>query len=181
MNRYYLLLIIFGVIILIFITTIVVFNLTTPSTEDSTIIPTQTPIVTTFPFEEKSDPPVQYDELDQQKLLQKVEQRVPLSNDDAAARGRILSTLPAGEQSGILYQSQNIIIDYTQGPDIFQVEILTENIDTNKKEAVNWFLSQGMSQNAICNYPVHFYLNYELAQALASKNITFSPLAPGCN
>ena len=80
----------------------------------------------------------------------------------------------------MVYQSPNVIIDYTRSADSFMAEIETINIDLAKKEANNWFLSQGMSQEGICNYPLQFYIGPQASLALQGKNIVFNPLAPNC-
>ncbi len=137
-----------------------------------TIVPTSADL--------KSNPPVIYDDKGQQELLERMENRQALSQSDEQAKIRILASLPQGATSGTLYRTNAINIDYLKAPNIFQVEILTINITQAKQEAVAWFVSQGFSQTAICNYPVQFYLNYAVAEQLRDKNITFSPLAPGC-
>lgn len=123
-----------------------------------------------------------YNKKSQDLLLEKVTNRAPLTNKEISVKKNILSNLPSGKTSGILYQTNNIIIDYTSGIDLFQVEILTTDIVKAKDEAVSWFLSQGATNNNLCNYPVQFYLNYDIANKLIDlrKENNFSSLAPGC-
>ncbi len=142
----------------------------TSTTRHSTPTPTST--------EQKTTPPVHYDDAGQSSLLNKVEHRKSLSQSDLTVRNKLISTLPSG--SGTLFQSTDVSIQYVSAPNVFQVEILTTSLDQAKKEANAWFLLQGFSQDAICNYPVQFYINFYIAQQLRGHNITFNPLAPGC-
>lgn len=121
-----------------------------------------------------------YDTEKQTKLLEKVESRQSLSNNDVSAKNKLLSFLPTGKESGLIYQSSNVSIEYIASPNIFQVEILTVDIAKAKKEAVDWFRLQGLSQTGICNYPVQFYLNFDVKKKLNGSAIKFSPLAEGC-
>jgi hypothetical protein len=125
--------------------------------------------------------PVPYDEAGEDLLLKKTINRKPLSPNDERAKAKILGLLPAGKKSGMLYSSPNVDIGYISSANDLSVEILTTDIDMAKKEAVNWFISQGFSQKAICDYPVSFYLNLDVAESLRGKEMVFDPLADGCN
>jgi hypothetical protein len=116
----------------------------------------------------------------QERFLHKVQNRVPLSSSDNAAKDRILSMLPSGKQSGQLFRSPSISIEYVSSANLFQVEIFTTTIDAAKNEAVNWFKLQGLSQDGICNYPINFYLNFDIKNQLGEDANTFNPLPPGC-
>lgn len=121
-----------------------------------------------------------YNESAQDKLLAAIKAKKPLSAEDGLAKANILAARPADKQSGVLYTSNQIIIEYVQAPDLFMVEILTTDINAAKSAANLWFRSRGLSQQALCSMPVSFYLNYEVANQLRGKNINFSPLANGC-
>jgi hypothetical protein len=176
------LLLIFAVSLLIIIITITVMSFF-PS-QQKQLLPTPTitqyqSLSPTKPFEGESPAPI-YDKTAQDILLEKTLNRKQLTTEDALAETKIVSKLPETKTSGVLYESQNITIDYTSGVNLFQVEILTNNIEQAKKEAVSWFLLQGMSLDGICNYPVQFYLSYDVLQSLRATSTVFSPLAPGC-
>ena len=64
--------------------------------------------------------------------------------------------------------------------DDLNVEITTTNIDQAKAEAVAWFVSHGLSQTGICDHPVSFMLNYNIADELQGSSIIFNPLPPDC-
>ncbi len=58
---------------------------------------------------------VTYDESAQDRLLEKVQNRSPLSERDETAKAKTLDLLPKGEKSGTLYSSKRIIITYVYG------------------------------------------------------------------
>ena len=125
--------------------------------------------------------PLTWDEKAQDRLLEKVENRAPLSESDETAKAKTLSLLPKGEKSGTLYSTKTIIITYVSGKtDNFLVEILTEDIQGAKEEGVQWFRNRGFSQQFICDYPVEFYLNFDLKTQLRETETIFSPLPPKC-
>jgi hypothetical protein len=166
-------------VVLVFVVFGIVFVLTsnTPSQQPAPrISPTPRPILENFVI-----PPPIYNQRAQDRLLQKIVNRKPLVQSDTDAKAKILTLLPAGQKSGIIHQTNTITIDYTKSPDLFQVEIFTTNINSAKTEANNWFLSQGMSQQGICDLPVDFYLSWDVVQQLYGKYVSFSPMAPGCN
>jgi hypothetical protein len=127
-----------------------------------------------------SRPPLLYEEEAQEKLIELIKNRRPLSEDDRFAKAKVLSNVPQGEAYGIVYQSRNITIDYTKSADMIQVEILTTNIQAAKNEANIWLRTQGLSQEAICTLPVMFYMNYEVANQIRQTDVVFSPLGNGC-
>ncbi len=131
------------------------------------------------PNDERVDETV-YDTKSLDRVVEKVENRKPLSESDAAVKGKVLSLLPQGETSGTLYASSNIIIDYIYGdPDHFQVEIITTDITQAKNEGIKWFVGQGFSQDFTCNYPVAFYLSFDVKNQLSNSTL-FSALPPNC-
>ena len=125
-------------------------------------------------------PPVKYDKEAQDLLLERFQNRKPLSPNDEKAKTKILGLLSAGKTSGTVYTSSNVIIGYVSSANDLNVEIQTADIDMAKKEAVNWFINQGFSQKAICDYPVSFNLSGDVAESLRGKNIIFSPIADEC-
>jgi hypothetical protein len=125
--------------------------------------------------------PITNDEKAFDRVLEKVENRAPLSEKDAAAKAKTLTLLPKGQRSGRLRTSVKIQIDYVDGKtDHFMVEILTEDIQGAKEEAVKWFLNEGFSQDFICRYPIEFYLNYDVKEKLRTSKTVFNPLPPKC-
>lgn len=151
------------------------------------ISPTQRPQQTPYPKPTNiltptptntTNPPTEYFSEDEQKLIQKVKNRTPLSVSDGEAKAIILSSI--GNKSGVVYKSQNFTIEYIKSPDVFQVTILNTNVSLAKQEAVSWFKSQGLSQEGICSLPVMFILDWNMANKLRGTNTQFSPLPDGC-
>src|SRR5215203_1693622 len=110
-----------------------------------------------------------YDEEAETRLQQRIQHRKPLSVFDKGAKERMLRFLPEGKTSGVLFSSPQLSIDYIRGPDVFQVEIRTTDLDRAKKQAVEWFIGQGFSRDAICNYPVVFYTSWDVKQSLRNS------------
>lgn len=144
--------------------------------------PTPTPVASEVNPTQAANtkPPVTYKKDASIKLVRKEEQRTPLSATDAQAKAHILQLLPQGQDYGTVYSSNNITIDYVQALDLFKVEILTVDVASAKTEAENWFKQQGMSQEGICDLPLGFYLNFDIANILKTSNFTFNPLPDGC-
>lgn len=149
-------------------------------TQEPSPIPTQPRRVAPGNDPEQIGPYINIDAEDQINLLDRVNNRKQLSEEDIAVKRRVLTLLPQGQRSGELYESKNIIIDYISTADLFQVEILTINIQQAKDEANVWFRDQGFSQYAICEHPVMFYLNSDISRQLRDLNIKFSPVGNSC-
>lgn len=126
------------------------------------------------------NPSPSYTTRGQDKLLDYVQHRRPLSQEDKNAKTNILSLLPAHEESGIIYENPDISIEYVHEPDLFQIEIKTANVSYAKSQAIAWFKQQGVSQAGICRYPVSFYLNFELLNEIKKQHASFDPLPVGC-
>lgn len=186
-NKEHIIILIFSIILIFIVFAIAYSALFQPEiVEEPNSTPTTTPQASrptdpiVMPSETKTNTPVQYNSEATQRMLDRLASRIPLAQSDSSAKERILSLLPPGQVSGIIYRSTTIMIDYTNAADQFQVEILTVNIGQAKTDANSWFELQGMSKEGICNLPVVFYLNYDVAQNLRGSNIQFNPLAEGC-
>lgn len=142
-------------------------------------VPTQADVPIPTP-EEQASPAINYDPDDEERLLDIVETRPSLSEEDLAAKARILTLLPQGEVSGYVHTSSNVNIEYVNNAESFLVEILIPNLELAKAEANTWFLEQGMTQDGICKLPAVFYVNFDIAEELRGTDTTFSTLAPGC-
>jgi hypothetical protein len=117
----------------------------------------------------------------QDRMLDKIEHRQQLSPSDISALNKMLSTFIPDKETGTIYKNHAIQIEYLKTSNLFQVEILNKDIEQAKSEANTWFRQQGMSQEGVCNYPVQFYLNYDLKQQLPKEQVAgFNPLPPGC-
>lgn len=130
---------------------------------------------------EKTQPPVEYDTIAEYKLLSKIKNRAPLKEEDKKVVLEIKYLIePEDAEEGSVYMSPNITIFYIGEADVFQVEIKNTDIDSAKNEAVRWLTSQGLSAQAICDYPVYFYLNAQTAESLRGTGTVMNTLPPGC-
>jgi hypothetical protein len=170
--------ILFAVILVVIVLSIVYISFTakpsqvvqTPS--PTATIPTET--LPPIPF------PVQYDYAAEDRLAKIITQRPPLSQSDSQQKTTMLNTILHGFNSGVLYETDNVRIEYVQSADLFMAEIKTTSFVKAKAEATSWFLSQGLSQKGICTLPVMFFLDPEVSQALQGQDIIFSPLPNSC-
>lgn len=103
-----------------------------------------------------------------------------LTAHEKAAKDFILQTILHGYQSGIVYHSKNIQIEYAHDADSFEAEILTTDIELAKAEAISWFKAYGIKDKGICNLPLQFYLNLDIKNKLRESNTTFNTLPEGC-
>ena len=113
-------------------------------------------------------------------MADKILNRNPLPLNDDLAKEKLLQRTLGGQNSGVVYESEKVQVEYMQSDDIFMAEILSPEIDKVKAETNVWFRNQGLSQEAICNMPVIFYLRTDVADQLQQKNIIFNPLPNGC-
>ena len=102
-----------------------------------------------------------------------------LSTSDIEAKNSLLLRILHGDQSGIVYQSSNVQIQYIATDNIFQAEILTTQITAAKSDAENWFQSQGISQNGECQLLI-FYINPAIKAPITSLESQASILPDGC-
>jgi hypothetical protein len=121
-----------------------------------------------------------YDATAGDKVADLAENRRVLSDEDIQAKDAVLQELFATEASGYVYTSPTIKIEYVNSADEFVIEITTTAIDGAKKEAVDWFLSKGFTNDGLCKIPILFYLNNDVAQSPELASQIFSPLVPGC-
>ena len=175
--------VIFGIILVFIVMGIVIIlDKTKQTTPPPKPLPTAAPNATPQPTTPALNgrPVLLYDAKAQDKLLTAIENRQTQSQDDRFAKAQILSQLPEGQQSGILFSSPQIQIEYVHSPDLFMVEVLTTDIKSAKDAANVWFRARGLSQKAICTLPVEFYMNYDVANQMRQTNVIFSPLGNGC-
>jgi hypothetical protein len=180
-----------GIILVVIILVIAVITAnfsrnTNQTTNETTPIPTAPEITRTriqispTPNSTRTRPSLLYDRASNEKLLDLMKNRRPISNADSLAKAKILTLLPQDQISGIVHETRNIRIDYVHSADLIQVEILTTDIKTARDEANVWLREQGLSQTAICTLPVNFYVSYDVANQLRDTNIVVSALGNGC-
>lgn len=171
-------------IIIIFSIVIILLRSTETSitTQDTDIVRTPTRVQAPQPTSQPAftNPPVPYDVDAQNALLDKKINRRQLSPTDRQLKREILALLPEGQIAGIVHESNTVRIEYIESLDLFKVEILTINVAQAKDEGDVWFKAQGMSQQGICDLPLGYYLNWEVANQLRDTNFVFNPLPKGC-
>ncbi len=128
----------------------------------------------------KPRPAVTYDSEAQDRLLAVIKTRPNISESDLQATIRILKNLPPDTTSGIVHQGATFRVEYIKSANAFLVEILTTDIEQAKHDTQAWFMSQGMSQQGICDAPVSFFLNVNVAETLRGNYEKFNPLPPSC-
>jgi hypothetical protein len=123
-------------------------------------------------------PPINYNLKDQQKLLNEVTVRTPLSAGDSLVRKNLIASI--GGKSGNLLLTSNVVLSYIASADVFQGEILIPDADTAKNETVKWLTSQGLSKEGVCKLPLMFFITPDAVSGFQATKKEFSPLPPGC-
>lgn len=156
-----------------FLTLLFIFFSRTSTTQQEQVTPKQT-----IEPNRSSESILKFQSGTRGKLYDKLTSDRVLSETDKEKRALIISEI--GNKSGTLYSSPNVLLGYLSSPDFFQADILTSNVDLAKKEAVDWFLSKGLSKEGTCNLPIMFLLNQETTSEFINSGRKFNPLAPGC-
>jgi hypothetical protein len=123
-------------------------------------------------------PAIKYNESSEQKIINLLLHPAILSSNDSDIKNELLG--PLNGSAGDIYATTNVTLSYLPSIKEFQAEIKTIYIDLAKKDAVDWLKKQGMSQQGICNLPLEFFLNVDVANDPDLQNITFDALPPGC-
>ncbi len=142
---------------------------TLPTPRETPQFPTASPVTA---------PAVEFSKEGSDKLLEIVRTRPPLEAEDQTAKRELLISL--GNKSGVLSKAANYQLEYVKAADVFQVEILSEDINKAKVDALAWLKEKGLSSNGLCKLPVTFYLNYNIAQNLRGSGLVFNPIPEGC-
>ncbi len=114
------------------------------------------------------------------KLADILINRPAISQQDNDAKANMLQTTVKGFNSGIVYETSNVRVEYVESVDMFMAEILTPNIQAAKDETNIWFREKGISQKGICKLPIMFYVNKAVIEELKTQNTEFNPLPNGC-
>ncbi|HEX8932094.1 MAG TPA: hypothetical protein VF810_02990 [Patescibacteria group bacterium] len=169
------LILIFALILIIIIISIGIIFFTS---KQSSLQTPNSPQITQTPSPSPSAPPFLNSDA-AGHLGEKVANKQPLSDQDQTAKTNMLNNILGGANSGVVYETANVQVQYVQEADVFTAEILTTNISQAKADAQTWFTEQGFSDTGICNLPIMFFLGPE-ASILRDKPINFSPLPDGC-
>ena len=91
------------------------------------------------------------------QVEQKLQIKTALSPTDQQAKERLLTETLGESDSGIVYESPRVWIEYIGSADTFQAEVRTDAVLETKAEVEKWLLDQGISREGICNLPIIFY------------------------
>lgn len=178
-NKKMLILLIILISGIFFITLIILIS--TPSSQ-ITASPSPSPVrvttpTTNLPNLPENTPTSAYSSQDLERDFQRMKNR-ELSVSDLEIRDRLISSL--GNKTGYLLKTPDYLIEYVKAPDIFMIEILSEDAESVKEEALKWFIDQGLSSDGICSLPVMVYLNFEITEIFNQTNQTFNPVPEIC-
>lgn len=124
-------------------------------------------------------PKVKYDF---QKENEQVERRkygkAKLSKKDLLIRDAIVAQFK-DSVTGIVYQTQNVNIQYDNIADDFLAAILSPDVNLAKTEAENWLRGKGLSNDAICNLPLSYILSPTVADSFPQTEV-FSSIPLAC-
>ena len=164
----------FIILILVVFLALTVFKPQSNPQQTSIIQPTPFPTpITTF-----ISPSVKYNAEKTNQLVESAKNRQTLSQTGLTSKQALIDKL--GGTSGEVYTSSNVRIDYIESADLFQAELISSNINTAKQEATSWMLTQGFTQQDLCNLPFSFYLGILPRKSLETSGQSFNPLPDGC-
>jgi len=123
---------------------------------------------------------INLDDAAEGRLAQVVLHRPPLSPADSQAKTSMLNAMLGGPNSGVLFISEDVELDYVKSENVFMGDIKTTNINQAKTEVTTWLEAQGISKEGICKLPVMFYLDPLVKPALQGQTVTLNPLPLGC-
>lgn len=112
------------------------------------------------------------------KDAQRIENAQTLSTQDQQSKTKLIASL--GNKSGVLHQTSTYTIQYIKAADRVLISIENNDTDQVKKDSMAWLESQGLSLQGVCNLPIEFYLDTQVAEYFQQQNKQFDPLPPGC-
>ena len=92
-----------------------------------------------------------------ERLIADIENRKALPTEDTKIRADLASK--TDKKTANVYSSPAFNVRYVADQDLFQIEILTEDIDYARTEAFRWFKLKGISESSICDLPTIFFKN----------------------
>lgn len=102
------------------------------------------------------------------------------STNDSARNSLLIQTLHTVNQSGVIYKSPNVQVEYVADDKSFQAEILTTQVVAAIQETENWLLGKGLKQKDICSLHLVFYIDPAVKQSLPSGSQPETLLPEGC-
>lgn len=92
-----------------------------------------------------------------ERLIISVGNRRELPVEDTGIRAKLADK--ANKETSNIYSSPAFNVRYVAEQDLFQVEILTDDIDYARTEAFKWFFQQGLNTAWLCDLPTIFFKN----------------------
>ncbi len=172
----YIVIILAGILILI---VVVMIAISFQGAQQEKTAPTGTATLTPTTPPPAADPPA-IDVKTSWRMWDKVANKPALAPADNTAKKNTITAILHGIDSGILYESPRVRVEYVKSLDIFLAEVTTVELSLAKAEVNSWLRVQGLSQEAICNLPIIFYINLETAESLRGQNVLFRPAIQGC-
>jgi cytoskeletal protein RodZ len=103
-----------------------------------------------------------------------------ISQEDMEAKNSLLlRTLHSVNQSGVVYKSPNVEVEYIATDNLFEAQIFTSQIAAAKIETENWFQLEGINQKGVCKL-LFFYLNPVVKANLPQSQAQVNLLPDGC-
>jgi hypothetical protein len=168
-----------GIVIVIFVfIAVLLFSLINSRSQNPISKNSAVPTIVPLNNPSQSATQTKYNETSEWKIAEMLMQPPVLEPNDEAVRNTLLA--PLNGFAGNIYNSSNVTIFYLPSIKEFGAKITTTNIDSAKKEAVDWFRSKGISQQGLCHLPLEFYMSYDAQKYLELHNVVFDPLPPGC-
>jgi hypothetical protein len=123
---------------------------------------------------------ISYSTENTKKLIDKINNPVPLRPQDQLAKQTILNQI--FNQSTIVIDDPLYRIEYIKSLDQFLIDIKTADTIKAKQQAKGWFLSHGFTDFGLCDMPVVFYVDPGIISLFKGSKITtyFDQMADGC-
>lgn len=126
-----------------------------------------------------SDPNLLFTPDTQEKNFKRIAERKNLPVSEIEIKQRLI--LPLSGESGTVATFDDFIVEYLQTPQFFMVQLLSNDVESAKTNAQNWFNDQGITDFGICNLPVIFYISEEVSVYLQENKQQFNPLPRSCS
>ncbi len=89
-----------------------------------------------------------------ESLVNRVNNKKPLDTSDDTIRKSLITK---ANQNGLVIHTNDYNINYSKDANVFQIELLTQDITPAITKAISWFRDLGMSNQGMCNLPLIIY------------------------
>lgn len=167
------------ILILILLLRIITGGKGTDKTSPSPFGPTPLPSILQSVEPSVFDPSRIYEQGSLEKDYQRITSKRELSENDKRIRLQLIAL--AGNKSGVIHRTENYILEYVSAPNQFMAEITNPDINSVKTQINQWLFGKGLTQDGVCKLPLVLYLNSDVRNELASKNLIVSLIPEGCD